>query len=209
MKKIFLGLLILAFSSSLFAVETKYDSFGFHFSVPLIFETAEESGIKAESNMTSFAFGIHALSLYTERIGLYVNMDLVFPQKIKSKISYGGVSYTYDLSRSDYDSLWGMSALVAPAICITQSETMLFTVSPGLHYTMLLADAATSSVSYLLGIGVNVQDSIFFSSNGYLSIGADIAYDFVGSSITNGESKSGNTHDFIITPRIGVGFKFK
>lgn len=209
MKKIFLGLLIMAISTSLFAVETKYDSFGFHLSAPLIFETAEESGIKSESNMTSIAFGIHALSLYTERIGLYVNMDIIFPQKINSKITYWGVSYTFDLSRSDYDSLWGMSALFAPAICITQSESMLFTVSPGLHYTMLFADAATTSVSYLLGVGVNVQDSIFFSSNGYFSVGADIAYDFVGSSIVNGESKSGNTNDFIFTPRIGVGFKFK
>ena len=209
MKKIIFGLLIMAFSTSLFAVNTKYDSFGFHLSIPLIFEKAEESGTRAETDMTSLAFGIHALSLYTDRIGLYSNLDLVFPVKINTTISYGGRSYTYNLSRSDYNSLWGMAALFAPAICVTKSETMLFTVSPGLHYTMLFADAATSSVTYLLGIGVNVQDSIFFSDNGYFSFGADFAYDFLGATIANGTSKSGHTHDIIVNPRIGVGFRFK
>ncbi len=209
MKKILFGMLLLAFSSSLFAVETKYDSFGFHFSAPFIFETAEENDVNAKTNISSVAFGIHSMSLYTERIGIYVNMDLVFPQKLKTTLSYGSLSYDYELSRSDYDSLWGMSSLIAPAICAKQTESMLFTVSPGLHYIMLFADAASSGVTYLLGLGVNVQDSIFFGTNGYFTFGADIAYDFLGSAMVDGKSKSGNTNDFIFTPRIGIGFKFK
>ena len=102
--------------SSIFAVEPKYDSFGFHFSVPLLFETATESGVKADTNMTSVGFGIHALTMYTDKIGLYVNMDLLFPQTMDLKMTYGGNTQSYSVSRSDYDSLWGMAALIAPAI---------------------------------------------------------------------------------------------
>lgn len=102
-----------------------------------------------------------------------------------------------------------MAALFGPAIRITQTDKMLFTVSPGIHYTMIFADAATSAVSYVFGIGANIQDSIFFSSNGYFTVGVDIAYDFLGFTIANGESKSGGTHDFIVNPKIGIGFRFK
>ena len=91
--------------SSIFAVETKYDSFGLQFSVSLLFETATENGAKTETNMTSAGFGIYALSLYTDRIGLYVNLDLVFPQTINMKVTYGGITQSYSVSRSDYDSL--------------------------------------------------------------------------------------------------------
>ena len=101
--------------SSIFAVETKYDSFGLHFSVPLLSETATENGAKAETNMTSIGFGIHTLSLYRNRIGLYVNLDLAFPQTMNMKVTYGGITQSYSVSKSDYDSLWGMAALFADA----------------------------------------------------------------------------------------------
>ena len=101
--------------SSIFAVETKYDSFGLHFSVSLLFETATENDAKAETNMTSIGFGIHTLSLYRNRIGLYVNLDLAFPQTMNMKVTYGGITQSYSVSKSDYDSLWGMAALFADA----------------------------------------------------------------------------------------------
>lgn len=159
--------------------------------------------------MISIAFGIHTLSLYTDRIGLYGNMELIFPQKIQSTISYNGSTVTYNLSRSAYQSLWGLSSLLAPCFCISHTDKMLVTISPGIHYTMLVAKAYTSSVTYLIGIGANIQDSIFFSTNGYFMIGADLAYDFLGATIMNGDTKSGTTSDFIINPRIGIGFRFK
>lgn len=209
-KRILVGALLFSIMSSLFAVETKYDSFGIHFSLPLVFESASENGIKAETNMTSIGFGIHALTLYTDKIGLYANFDLVFPQTMTIKATYGGISQSYSVSRSDYDSLWGMAALIGPAISIVYTDTMLFTVSPGIHYTMLFADAtAAASSSIVFGFGANVQDSIFFSTNGYFTIGADIAYDFIGTTSVNGKSKSGETHDLILNPKIGIGFKFK
>ncbi|MBP5444102.1 MAG: hypothetical protein J6Y60_12770 [Treponema sp.] len=210
MKKFIIGILLALFVSSAFAIETKYNSFGFHFSVPLIFESGgEKNGVKADSSMTSIGFGLHALSLYTDRLGFYVNMDLVFPQKIKMDLSYGGSSYSYELSRSDYNSLWGMAALLGPGICLTHSESMLFTISPGVHYMMLVADSGSNdSVSFIFGIGANIQDSIFFAENGYFTIGADIAFDFLGFVMANGHSNSTDGHDFIINPKIGVGFKF-
>ena len=177
-KRILVGALIFSLMSSIFAVETKYDSFGLHFSVPLVFETATESGAKAETNMTSIGFGIHALSLYTDRIGLYVNLDLVFPQTMNMKVTYGGVTQSYSVSRSDYDSLWGIAALFAPAISIIHTDKMLFTVSPEIHYTMMFVDAGYATESYVFGIEANVQDSIFFSSNGYFTVGADMRMTF-------------------------------
>ena len=133
--------------------------------------------------MTSIGFGIHALSLYTDRIGLYVNLDLAFPQTMNMKVTYRGITQSYSVSRSDFDSLWGMAAL--------------------------FADAAYATAWYVFGIGANVQNSIFFSSNGYFIVGSDIAYDFLGFTIANGELKSGGTHNFIFNPKIGVGFRFK
>lgn len=65
--------------------------------------------------MTSVGFGIHALSLYTDRIGLYVNLDLAFPQTMNMKVTYGGVTQYYSVSRSDYDLLWKIAALFADA----------------------------------------------------------------------------------------------
>ena len=85
--------------SSIFAVETKYDSFGLHFSVSLLFETATKNGAKAETNMTSVGFGLHALSLYTNRIGLYVNLDLAFPRTMNMKVTYGGITQSYSVSK--------------------------------------------------------------------------------------------------------------
>ena len=83
MKKIFAAAVIAAcISASAAAVETQYDSFGFNFSVPIFYQTQEEKGLEEELNITSVAFGIQALSLYTERLGLYVNLDLVLLQEL-------------------------------------------------------------------------------------------------------------------------------
>lgn len=212
MKKRFYVVLVgILLSSSIFAVEPKYTSLGFQFSVPMIGESASENGISTETNITSIGFGLHGLALYTDKIGFYENLELLFPKSIKLKIKYDKYNTnTYNLSRSDYDSLWGLAALLSPAFCIIQTEKILFTISPGIHYTMLFASASSvSTVMYLFGIGANVQNTFFFSTNGYFTIGFDIAYDFLGFTISNGESKSGNSNDFIFNPKIGMGFRFK
>lgn len=208
MKKIVSVIISVLISFCLFSVERKYESFGVDFSVPVIFESGEKNGVKAETNMTSIGFGLHAMSIYTERIGLYVDLDLVFPQTVSISGAIGGRKITVETSRSDYNSLWGMSTIMAPAIVIKQNEKMLFTISPGIHYFMLFADANTTAVSYLLGLGVNIQNSFFFGKNGYFTLGGDISYDFIGFAMSNGTTESGNTHDFLIKPQIGIGFRF-
>lgn len=210
-KRLYVVLVGILLSSSIFAVEPKYTSLGFHFSVPMIGESASENGISTETNITSIGFGVHGLALYTDKIGFYENIELVFPKSIQLRVKYDKYNKTtYNLSRSDYDSLWGITALLAPAICIIQTEQILFTISPGIHYTMLFASAnSVSSVMYLFGIGANIQNSFFFSTNGYFTIGLDIAYDFLGFTISNGQSKSGEANDFIFNPKLGMGFRFK
>lgn len=207
-KRILVVSLFISLMASMFAMETKYSSVGLHFSVPLLFETATGNGMKAETNMTSIGFGIHALSLYSDRVGMYANLDLVFPQIMNAKITQGGATQSYTLTKSDYSSIWGLAALFAPAISIVHTNKMLFTISPGIHYTMLYANANYATVTYIFGIGVNIQDNVSFSSHGYFTFGADIAYDFLGFTIANGKSKSGGTQDFIINPRVGIGYNF-
>ena len=66
-----------------------------------------------------------------------------------------------------------------------------------------------SSALHLFGLGANIQNSIFFCGSGYFSFGADIAYDFYGVNISDGESESDTLHAFTYTPRVGIGFRFK
>ncbi|MCR5081414.1 MAG: hypothetical protein K6B17_08725 [Treponema sp.] len=208
-KRSLIGALFVLIMTSTFAIETKYQQFGFNFSVPLVFESEEENGLKSDTSITSIAIGIDALTLYTDKIGLYANFEIVFPQKLSTELSYGGSTVSYDLSRDDYDSLWGLTALFGPAFCISKSDTGIVTISPGLHYILVFAETPLSSVSsYLLGIGVNLQKSFFFGDNGYISIGADLAYDFLGTTTTDGQSSSGTTRDLIFVPRVGIGFRF-
>lgn len=205
MKKLFTVVMALMISASAFALDVKFDSISLHFAVPFCYENSERTGSKVETTMTSIGFGFETITLYTEHIGLYVNMDFFFPQALNVKTQYG----TVKLKRSDYESLWGLTALMAPAIPIIFNEKMLFTVSPGIHVTALYTDTGISTFSYYLGIGVNVQDSIFFTDKCYFTFGADIAYDFLGKMTSGDASFSGKTKDLVITPRIGIGFRFK
>lgn len=210
MKRIVISMLCAAFMPLLYAVEPQMTSFGAHFSIPLIFESASENGVKTKSDMTSIGFGFHGLTLYTEKLGIYTNLDIVFPQTLNTTITYGSQTASYSVNRSDYDSIWGMSALLAPAICVASGDKGLLAISPGIHYAMLFASTNTvTTVSYLFGLGAAVQGNIFLSSNAYISLGADLAYDFLGFTLANGSSKSGETHECMFTPRVGLGLWFK
>lgn len=150
--------------------------------------------------------------MYSNVVGMYVNMDCFFPQKLSLTQTYRGYSRSIELSKSDYKSLWGISALWAPALKLVWKEKSLFTVSPGIHYQMLFAEAEYTSTTYLFGIGVNLQNSIFFSSNGYFNFGFDFAYDFLGKTVSSNPyvdtSSSGSGYDITFTPRLGIGFHF-
>lgn len=208
MKKIFTFLLVSLFTAGLFAAGTKYESFGFHFSIPYLYETQTESGIKVETTMSSIGFGIHSLSMYSDKIGLYVNGDLVLPQTIEIKASYGGRSETISINKDDYKSIYGVAAFFGPAFKLSESKSSLVTLAPGLHYNMINAEGSSTVKTYLVGIGANIQDSLFFSNRGYFTFGIDLVYDFYGKVISNGSSQEIESTDFYITPRIGAGLRF-
>ncbi len=208
MKRLIVALVMSLMTVSIFSLEREYESFGFNFSLPIVSETSNDDDITTDSQMVSIGFGLHALTLYTENVGVYVNLDLVFPQTIDIRIDYSDVERTYSLNRSDYDSLWGLALLIGPAFSLYKSDKALFTIAPGIYYSMLYAQANTAAVSYIFGLGMNIQDSLFFGTSGYITFGADLAFDFLGITLIDGESNSGSTSDFIFNPKVGIGFRY-
>ena len=208
MKKIVIGLLFSFLGLFAFA-EKSTGYIGGHFSVPIIFESAEESGIKTESRMTSIGFGLDEVGLTSERLGIYLNLELILPMKINLKIKSGSDTYNFEVERSDYNSLFGFNAFVGPTFCLYNEGSFLFAVSPGASFVMLFSEtASTDTTSILFGIGANVQGGININEKSCISIGADFAYDFLGfSKVNNGDFSSSKGRNFIITPKIGIGYK--
>ena len=138
---------------------------------------------------------------------MYADFALVFPQSAELKVTYRGNTSSYSIDKSLLDDVWGIAALLGPAICIRRTDTMLLTVSPGIHYWAFFNDSTDRSL-HIFGAGVNIQDCITLSSKLCLSIGGDIAYDFSGFSMKEDGSESFTSHFFTFTPKFGVEFKF-
>ena len=207
MKRILVVLLLVFCVSSSFAREKSFESLGFHFSLPLMFENEVEYGIEVNSTMQSFGLGINGLTLYSEKFGVYSYLDVVFPQKIKLKLSYAGQTEYGVVDRSSYYSFWGIDALLGFAIKVFQNEMNLFTISPGIHYEMLSAEAQDSVLTYIFGLGLNIQDYISLNEKIFLMLGANILYDFVGFGLYNGESNSVDSNTFFVSPNVGMIFR--
>lgn len=208
MKKILLAVLLSFAVTSGFAVAKTYDSLGFHFATPFMFEFSNNSGVKSTGTTSSLAFGIHATTLYSEKMGIYAGLDVMFPLSISTYQTNGIETYSNTVTRDSYRSLWGMSFLMGPAIAVSRSEKAMFVISPGVHFYMLNAVAAASVSSYVFGIGANFQYNLFFSSRGYFNVGGDVAFDLFGWALLNGRSYSVKSVTLSITPRIGIGFRF-
>ena len=208
MKRILVVLLLVFCISSGFAREKAFESMGFHFSLPMIFESEVEYGVKVNSTIESIGFGMNALTLYSEKYGMFASVDLFFPQVVKLKLSYNGQTEAGVLDRSNYYSFWGMDAMFCFAMKVFQNETNLFTISPGIHYEMISAEALDSSLAYTFGLGLNIQDYISINENVFFMLGANIAYDFIGFGIYNADVYSIKSNQFIFSPKIGIGFKF-
>lgn len=183
MKKIFAFLAILAIGlSSAFAV-------GLHFSNPYRFIGNEITDGAELSSVESIGFGIHYQSSYE-----YMDFDLVFPQTVKCKVDYD----------DDTDLNWGMEAMSCWSFPIIDKDNVLFTISPGIHHTMLFFD---SGLIYSLGLGGNIQSS-FNLGICYLMVGVNIAYDIAGLRVSNWDPDIGWTDHWIVSPRIGIGLEF-
>ena len=207
MKRILVVLLLVFCVSSSFAREKSFESLGFHFSLPLMFENEVEYGIEVNSTMQSFGLGLNGLTLYSEKYGMFASVDLFFPQVVKLKLSYAGQTEYGVVDRSSYYSFWGMDAMFCFAIKVFQNEMNLFTISPGIHYEMLSAEAQDSVLTYIFGLGLNIQDYISLNEKVFLMLGANILYDFVGFGLYNGESNSVDSNTFFVSPNVGMIFR--
>ena len=207
MKRILCFVLVCFCISASFAKEKAFESLGFHFSVPMIFESEVEYGVKINSTIESIGLGLNGLTLYSEKYGMFASLDLFFPQAVKIKLSYNGQTESGVIDRSNYYSFWGLESLFGFAIKILQNETNLFTISPGIHYEMISAEAQDSSLVYTFGLGLNIQDYITINEKVFLMFGANIVYDFIRFGFYNADVYSIKSNQFIFSPKIGIGFE--
>ena len=194
MKKIFVFLAILVVGlSSVFAV-------GLHFSNPYRFIGNELTDDVELSSVESIGFGIHCQSSYE-----YIDFDLVFPHTVKCKVDYDdGTTESVSVDAKDTDLNLGMEVMSCWSFPIIDKDNVLFTISPGIHHTMLFFD---SGLIYTLGLGGNIQSS-FNLGICYLMVGVNIAYDIAGLRVSNWDPDIGWTKHWVVSPRIGIGLEF-
>ena len=195
MKKILTILTILAIGlSSAFAV-------GLHFSNPYRFNGNElTDGVELRS-VESIGFGIHCQSSCE-----YYDFDLVFPHTVKyKKVNYDGITESVSEDAKDIGLNLGIEVMSCRwSFPIIDTDNVLFTISPGFHYTMLFFD---SGLIYSLGLGGNIQSS-FNLGICYLMVGVNIAYDIAGLRVSNWDPDIVWTEHWVVSPRIGIGLEF-
>ena len=193
MKKILMILSILVVGlSSVFAG-------GLHFSNPYRFIGNELIDDVELSSIESFGFGIHHQEPYE-----YTDFDLIFPQTVRFKVNYDGTTESVSVDAKDTDLNLGMEVMSCWSLPIIDTDNVLFTISPGIHHTMLFFD---SGLIYTLGLGGNIQSS-FNLGICYLMVGVNIAYDIAGLSVSNWNPDIGWTRHWVVSPRIGIGLEF-
>ena len=139
-----------------------------------------------------------------------MDFDLVFPQTVKGKVDYyddtTGLIATDSVSVDAKDTglNWGVEVMWCEAFPIIDKDNILFTISPGIHHTMLFFD---SGLIYSLGLGGNIQSS-FNLGICYLMVGVNIAYDIAGLRVSNWDPDIGWTDHWVVSPRIGIGLDF-
>ena len=172
---------------------------GLHFSNPYRFIGNELIDGVELSSVESIGFGIHYQSSYD-----YIDFDLVFPHTVKCKVDYDGTTESFSVDAKDTDLNWGMEAMSCWSFPIIDTDNVLFTISPGIHHTMLFFD---SGLIYSLGLGGNIQSS-FNLGICYLMVGVNIAYDIAGLRVSNWDPDIGWTGHWVVSPRIGIGLEF-
>ena len=172
---------------------------GLHFSNPYRFIGNELTDGVELSSVESIGFGLHYQSSYE-----YKDFDLVFPYTVKCKVNYDGTTETVSVDAKDTDLNLGMEVMSCWSLPIINTDNVLFTISPGIHHTMLFFD---SGLIYSLGLGGNVQTS-FNLGICYLMIGVNIAYDIAGLRVSNWDPDIGRTDHWVVSPRIGIGLEF-
>lgn len=170
---------------------------GLHFSKSYRFCKREVNGVKL-NKIESFGFGIHHLEPYE-----YTDFDLVFPQTVRFKVNYDGTTESVSVDAKDTDLNLGMEVMSCWSLPIINTNNVLFTISPGVHHTMLFFD---NGLIYSLGLGGNVQTS-FNLGVCYIMVGVNIAYDIAGLRVSNWDPDLCRTGHWVESQRIGIGFE--
>ena len=171
---------------------------GLHFSKSYRFCNREVNGVKL-NKIESFGFGIHHQEPYE-----YTDFDLIFPQTVRFKVNYDGTTESVSVDAKDTDLNLGMEVMSCWSLPIINTNNVLFTISPGVHHTMLFFD---NGLIYSLGLGGNVQTS-FNLGICYIMIGLNVAYDIAGLKVSNWDPDLGRTGHWVESQRIGIGFEF-
>lgn len=215
MKKIFSTLFLAVVLTTGLVAETKM--FSVNFTVPFDIHTQKVSGYgetqKATEKLTSIGFGLSGVNMFSEVVGLYMDVSLGFFQSLK----YDNPVVSYSMKRSDMvedAKQFSLDMRIGPAFKIIDNDKMFLSAAPVFFCNFGYAgtsDSATSISGGYVGLGANASFSYFFNSFIGLSAGLDIDYGFVGFGDFRKESDSGITSkhsQFNITPKIGVAFKF-
>jgi hypothetical protein len=175
---------------------------------PVFREEGNLLGYNAETTMTSFSFGLGAVSPVSERWALGVYDDFIFPQKFDTTIAGRSVTVTRDA----YKRLFGMSLMTGPVLYIVSGERLKVPLVFGPRVFMLIASTdAAAMLGVNIGIEAGLGAEFYFTERIYLFGRVRGTYDFYGfTRATVGgisDSNSGFLKSIEFNPNIGIGFR--
>jgi hypothetical protein len=208
-KKIAVGCLLFYMGLFCFA-KGQRDSFeigiGYHHSA---------SGTEEENTtIPSFAINFAGITFYTEKVGIGVYGNLIFPQEFRWTSQ--GQSTTVD--KSAYDFFFSMDFLFGPAFVLYKSETIYVPLSFGLSYSHFRTNVADvfDSISHDIGLGSTIAGEFHFNPSVYAYGRFQFSYGFYawGTNQQHGSPPVSSSTNLIewgpkwaIEPCIGIGFQ--
>jgi len=210
-KVILLGSFLCGFSILCFAKGTLELSGG----MPLNWDKGTADGHEAEVQMTSLSFGAGYVNPMNERFSLGVWMEAIVPLKLDGTIDGERVK----LGRSDYKSLFGMSALFGTEINIYSSAdgNLKFPLTVGVRYMWLITETDYTNIfGTQVGLGLGIGAKYHLTERFYFLGQAMGYYDFYAMTSTTTTTRNGTAsttgsgliNSFGFTPKVGVGIVF-
>jgi hypothetical protein len=204
MKKAILGIVFFGITAFCFAKGGVELYGGF----PVFREDGTVLGYNAETTMTSFSFGLGAVSPLSERWAMGVYDDFIFPQKFKATIAGQSVTVTKDA----YESLFGTSLMAGPVFYIVSREKLRVPLMFGPRAIMPIA---STDAALILGVNIGIEAGLgaefHFTESIYLFGRVRGTYDFYGftrATVGNiSDSNSGLLKSMEFNPNIGIGFR--
>lgn len=153
-------------------------------------------------NSFSIDFSVKGFSNEERKVGVGTVVNLFFPQSMNTIIDgYEPIK----LTASDFDSAYGLSLLVGPAIKAVQKDNFVFLITPGITYALLFFDAEESTMTTLFGIGSEFSANFLLAKHFYLKLNIDFRYYLLANPNGNGFARENGVS---IQPGIAAGFYF-